>query len=580
MTSHLGSRRRASAVVVAAVLGALIAPSAFAGPTAQPTPLPGPQKKIVEVLDDIAGKDRQAGLTPAEAVEAPTGSLAPADAASAGVDVTGCAGDRVISAMSGEGATRKVTIVGHPATFEIGNVPTTWWKSPPSSSAVWQLYFRGFYWMGQLAPQMADSGDTAGLDALVRTAVTFNRVNPDPGTSAYGWDEGTNLRRQQNLNCLYRITGGDPRLVPVIEAFAKANLDMSRYYGLPTHLPHNHGLMANLALIDSADLLDRPAWRTAAVDRLVRDSAGVWTPSGFTIEQSAAYGQINERLWTDVARLLEGYAVYGAAVRSIDAGCAKARGALSHLSSPLGDITPYGDATPGAFTAAAQASGGVRDDTAGIITGRWSWSNAATSHYVLRYGGPRRMHGHQDRQSLVWTTRGVPVLVDPGDFSYDPGPYTSFARNPIGHNVQIVHKSTFSLAAGVGVVGRTSSGSIHAVSLRDAQYGRTHHRIWRMDNGRGAVSVTDSVAAASVTTMHLAAPWTLASRSSDGRTVVLTHPSGRRLTAKGTHAITVYRGLTRPVLGWVFPQRGYREHATQLLMQTPAGTSSMTLTVS
>jgi hypothetical protein len=62
--------------------------------------------------------------------------------------------------------------------------------------------------------------------------------------------------------------------------------------------------------------------------------------------------------------------------------------------------------------------------------------------------------------------------------------------------------------------------------------------------------------------------------------VVLTDPSGRRLTAKGTHAITAYRGSTRPVLGWVFPIRHVREHATDLLMQTPAGTSSMTLTVS
>ncbi|HYO18880.1 MAG TPA: hypothetical protein VES02_09485, partial [Dermatophilaceae bacterium] len=97
MTSRFRSRRSASAVVVAAVLGALIAPSALAGPTSEPTPLPGPKKKIIEVLGDIAGKDRQAGLTPAEAVEAPTGSQAPADAASAGVDVTGCVRDRVIS---------------------------------------------------------------------------------------------------------------------------------------------------------------------------------------------------------------------------------------------------------------------------------------------------------------------------------------------------------------------------------------------------------------------------------------------------------------------------------------------------
>ena len=94
------------------------------------------------------------------------------------------------------------------------------------------------------------------------------------------------------------------------------------------------------------------------------------------------------------------------------------------------------------------------------------------------------------------------------------------------------------------------------------------------------MTVTDSVSAAAVTTMHLAPQWLLSSRSADGRTLVFTHPSGRRLTVRGTHAITAYRGSTRPVLGWVFPSSGVRDHATQLLMQTPAGTSSMTMTVS
>ena len=244
----------------------------------------------------------------------------------------------------------------------------------------------------------------------------------------------------------------------------------------------------------------------------MRDSGSVWTPTGFTIEQSSAYGLMNATMWSNVARLLENYAGYASSV-AIDAGCAKARAALSHLSSPLGGITPIGDGKPNCVHGIPAAPQGAADDTAGIVTGRWSWSDPQTSHYVLRYGGPRSMHGHQERQALVWTTRGLPVLVDPGTFSYDPGSYTDYSRSHVGHNTQIVHKSTFNLSAGVSLTSRTSSSPVHSLGLRDALYGRTHTRTWRMDHGKAAVTVSDSVAASSATSMHLAPEWALASRS-------------------------------------------------------------------
>ena len=43
-----------------------------------------------------------------------------------------------------------------------------------------------------------------------------------------------------------------------------ANLDVNRYYGLPKIHPHNHGVMANIALIGSADVLNQPTLIDAA----------------------------------------------------------------------------------------------------------------------------------------------------------------------------------------------------------------------------------------------------------------------------------------------------------------------------
>ena len=84
----------------------------------------------MRVLEDVTAKDRQPGLTPLEAATATSGSQALADAASAGIDASGCAREKVIAATTGAGATRTVTIVGSSATFQIGAVPATWWRRP------------------------------------------------------------------------------------------------------------------------------------------------------------------------------------------------------------------------------------------------------------------------------------------------------------------------------------------------------------------------------------------------------------------------------------------------------------------
>ena len=59
-----------------------------------------------------------------------------------------------------------------------------------------------------------------------------------------------------------------------------ALVDPNRYKGPPLQPVHNHGMLANLTLLDIADRLNEPAYRRVAIDRLVNDSTQVFSPQG------------------------------------------------------------------------------------------------------------------------------------------------------------------------------------------------------------------------------------------------------------------------------------------------------------
>lgn len=572
----LRSGGRVTAVLVAGVLS-LAGGSATAAPSSV-RPLPAPPRELVEANNLFDRLDRIPNLTPEE-VAAHQGTV---DGLATDLDDSSCSRMGVVASSTGVGADRTLVLRTSPVSFSIGRVPSTWWKSPPVPTAVWRLYFRGLMWVSDVALPAAAANDTAALDALITTAAQSVQANPDPGTSANGWDEGTNLRRQQALNCLYRLSGGDARLVPAIEATARANMDVNRYYGLPKNPPHNHGVMANLALLDAGDLLGRKLWRDTAAARLVRDSGGAFTASGLSIEQTAAYTRFNRDAWNQVADALATYPdpAISSQVATIRATTARATRALAYITAPDGNLVPYGDGDAGKAPITPQASGVLRDDAAGVLAGRWSWRDPATSFYLLRYGPRRWAHGHQDRTSLVWSTAGVPVLIDPATYSYDPSPYEAFSRAPLGHNVQIPRSRSLSLSAGVALKATSLSGSVHGFTTTDALYGVLHTRNWAVDSARRRVTLTDTLGSVSTTTLHLSPVWRLARTSLDKRALTFRNGTGKQLVVTGTSPLSVYTGSTRPVLGWVFPSYEKRSQAPQVLMYPPAGTSRMTLQVS
>src|SRR5262249_13178525 len=142
--------------------------------------------------------------------------------------------------------------------------------NPPVADPTWRMTYDGFMYLPPLAGRAAYDGNLVALTTMASQLVAFHTADPDPGTSQYGWDEGTAERRLLSENCVYAVSR-DPRLVDLIAADVQVQLG-SRYYGPPYHQVHNHGLMANLQLIRAGELLNQPEWVTLATDRMRRES--------------------------------------------------------------------------------------------------------------------------------------------------------------------------------------------------------------------------------------------------------------------------------------------------------------------
>src|SRR3954454_11066086 len=361
--------------------------------------------------------------------------------------------------------------------FTVGKIDPNSWRNPPSADPTWRLNYLGLMWMKSLARRAAIDSQTASLAALVDQTVAFHAQDPDPGTATWGWDEGTALRRLETENCLYALTKSS-KLVNGMVADANVLLG-PRTYGPPNFPVHNHGLMANLRLVKAADQLNKPAWKTTAINRMTSEAPQAFSSGGVSYEQSSMYQKTNADLWEQAAIVLEatpGSESSAASVRSI---VDKAHAVFSWFTEPDGKIVQVGDSEEIAGDPAANADSlrVLRDNQAGWAVGRWSWTNPNASYYTIRYGPAWRAHGHHDRAGgVTYTASGVRVLVGPGLFTYDQtSNYNAYGISPDGQNVAIPDGDAAGSAT-AAVSAYTIQAAAHAWTMTDTVYGENHTR--------------------------------------------------------------------------------------------------------
>jgi hypothetical protein len=474
------------------------------------------------------------------------------------------------SRCGAESATRitdptAITVTLPPAKpFTVGRIPAETWRRTPIKDLSWKLKFLGLSWMRPVAARAHTDNQPAVLTALVAQAVAFHKENPDTGREAEGWDEGTAMRRLETENCLYALTRSAD-LVPGMEADAAVQFS-NRYYGPPHHTVHNHGLMANLQLIRAADLLHRGEWKKTALQRLAREAPKAFSPMGTSLEQSAQYQHVNAVLWAQAADQLETSPGSRDTAVKIRRTVDDAYRMLAWMTQPDGRLVQFGDSDEGKGRPLVMAgTQSVRDDVAGLVAGRWSWTDPKTTYYTVRYGPPRRAHGHRDQAGgVTFYAKGVRVLVGAGRHSYNrDDPFRTYQLTPQGENVAVPAPG-FVTPAPAQVTVATFTPDRHSITVKDQLYLLPHTRT--IDVAPDRMTVADSFESAQTwnQSWHLDPKWKPAGRST-GR-LVFRHPNGRTLTVTTTGRFAGLRhGVTgADTAGWHFPSAGVRQPAYQI----------------
>jgi hypothetical protein len=474
-------------------------------------------------------------------------------------------------------------------TFTVGRIPAGWWRKPPYGDPTWQLQLRGMIWVRPLAERAYRDGQKQALKVLVDQVLAFHRQDPDPGTrtaaatrnaNAWGWDEGTAARRLESEDCLYTVTR-DARLAPAIAQDVNVQYG-PRFYGPPGHPVHNHGVWADLAIIRAGDLLGRKDWNSRSIARLVRNAPGAWTPAGTTIEQSSLYHLFNLSVWRDVAAVLGKQRVAAASVRRVKGLVDKADRVAAWLTEPDRHLVVLGDGTAASgVTRSRWTTHTFRDDRAGLIVGRWSWIDAGTVYYTVRYGPPRTAHGQQERAGITWSAGGRRVLVGPGTGTYDrAGNYKAWTSGAPSHNVATVDGRQLTTRPSVSLTASTVRAPAHAWATQDQLFGVRHLRQYTVVHDGRRLVVKDTYAARTSFHQfwHLDPSWVLRHAARDGRS--LRFVSGSRTLAVTTTGVArVVRGSTRPVAGWNFPGGGKRVAADEIQVRA-SGTAATTFVLS
>ncbi len=495
-------------------------------------------------------------------------------------------GARAIGSLGPDVAAGTVTILGQTTPIDL---PTLDLASSPFPEPTRAMWWRDLAWFAALyLPSVQPLPAAGSTDPIGDLVAALDRY-PDPGSDtpehlalarSTGWDEGTNFQRERNLNCLYALTA-DERLRTALLAAAAVNKDPVRYYGGPKFRAHNHGLQANLALVDTANLLGDAEMRAFAVRRLAADAVTAFSPVGFTDEQSSDYHDVNVTNWTAAAAAMAASADTPVTATSlIRARLVAARAMSAALIDPTGHRAAIGDSrwVTGPRPAAQRALF-LRDDIGGIATGRWSWTDTRTSWWTVRYGRAATMHGHLDHGSVTWSTLGVPVLVDPGFHSYDTtDPFMAWGRSAPAHNVAVPTSNP-----PVRVVSTMTSlvrtGRVDRFVVQNKSWTRPATVTGVVDDAHRTLTLTTTVASRFTTHLHLAPGWRLWSHRGLTWTFVTATRVLRITPATTPFAARVLTGSTTPVGGWVFTAFRTKVAAPELLVSSAARTQTLAFVV-
>lgn len=311
--------------------------------------------------------------------------------------------------------------------------PDAAWRQDVRGDATFVTRFHSLAWL-----VLAVRQDFPVVDLVLERDAAL----PDPGSIAgqdrlrlTGWTQSAVRQRMGVISCLFMATK-DERLIPVMERLVLANADPFRYRGQPLNRVHNHGTLANLALIEAGEVFGRDDWRELAIRRFDQDAKSIFADCGMSVEQSSSYHLLNVQLWERSLRAIAESSQDAAQI--VSERIRQAALASVQLMRPDGVLEAIGNGNQVKVDPAKLSVDLLSAPTRlwcggrGWAANRSSWDDTAT-HYTLRFGPRQKFHGHDDHGSLTWFTQGVPVFSDRGLFDKTRGDRFQWAQSRAAH---------------------------------------------------------------------------------------------------------------------------------------------------
>lgn len=434
------------------------------------------------------------------------------------------------------------------------------WRANPYGNATWRMWLHSLRWIGGLinaAP--GDEVATAHALAIVRDWSNDNRF---PWTKNADAAEPT-MHRLNVLLCLrLKLTADSNKPLPKSQRWLDSVIvTHMRQLQVRWSGAGNHGTDESGAMLRAACTLGNSTYRDLAVKRLASTLPVAVDSQGTTNEQSTGYANMNYALWMKVSGVLVNCRTPGTRklARAIRARIAPMPAFLAHAHAPDGTMEQIGDTqrkhygpmtgTPQEYPATSGKRGTpprnrVAVYRGGFVFGRNSWGKKAqpypeTTYYTLRFGPPRKWHGHNDHTAISLWARGDKVLIDPG-YGVTSKRRIAAVFGPDRHNTLT--------ASGMTINGTQTTLNSYTLGKVHEAYRMSDTPVKGMSRLRG-VLVDHSNSAASIVVVRDVATTGRATTFSQN----WQHPIGTRLTQISTSTRVATHPSTRTYLVTLSP---------------------------
>lgn len=278
----------------------------------------------------------------------------------------------------------------------------------------------------------------------------------------------------------------------------------------------NHGVDQANSLIQLSEYVGFEKEKEIGVRRLEAALDAMVDSEGVTIEQSVHYQLYNYKQLEKGIEILK--KINGKKKNSLILSLMERRGKmatfLAHATRPDGSYVEIGDTprqkaevlinTDAEFSSTLGNVGfapleKIKIYNAGYIFGRSGWGEDRDfeneSHYVVRFGPPRIVHGHNDHGSILYYTKGRTILRDGGFHGYTDDSMRRFLRQVEAHNsIAVSHPSLRFKGRDTKLVSSQINGGWQKFVLFGSPYdGVTHKRTIVFSRTPESIVVIDEI---------------------------------------------------------------------------------------